>query len=75
MRLTISCPKCRADQPELRVCSQVVVCWRCGAMARLSVERLRAELKVRVTKVEPADEAAARFSLLGPGAAARPVKP
>ena len=54
MRLTVSCPKCRADQPELRVRSQTVVCWRCGAMARLRVERVRDELKVTIIPVEPA---------------------
>ena len=75
MRLTISCPKCRADQPDLRARSQVVVCWRCGALARLRVERVRDDWKVTIIKVEPADERSARFELLGPGAAARSVKP
>jgi uncharacterized Zn finger protein len=54
MRLTINCPKCRAEQPDLRARSQVVTCWRCGAMCRLSVDRVRDELKVTVTKVDPA---------------------
>jgi len=75
MRLTIGCPKCKADQPELRVRSQVVVCWRCSALSRLRVERVRDDLKVTITLVPKAEERAVRFELLGRGAAARPVKP
>lgn len=52
MRLTINCPKCRAEQPDLRVRSQVVACWRCGTRCHLRVERLRDELQTTVTPYE-----------------------
>ena len=51
-RLTIGCPKCKADQPDLRPRSQVVVCWKCGAMARLSVDWVRDTMKVTITPVD-----------------------
>jgi uncharacterized Zn finger protein len=75
MRLTISCHKCKADQPDLRPRSQVVECWKCGALARLRVERTRDDWKVTIIKVDPSDAQSARFEMLGAGAAARPVKP
>jgi hypothetical protein len=54
LRLTIACPKCKAEQPGLRVRSQVVTCWRCGASCHLSVERAGDQLHTQVTDVDPA---------------------